>query len=1127
MTHRARWSSAETRQKLVAGLNALAAAEEHPGVIGPADASAAGKRRIVWLFKRPGESAGRDGALDCDGRFPVFAAAFDEVCGLLDSHLEHSLREVVFTGGQGLLDHATYAQSGLFALQIGLARLLDSAGIRPDVVIGHSIGEVAAAHLAGVFDLPDACRLVAARAGLMGGLPAGGAMTAIQATEDELREDLDRYGHSATIAALNTPDSTVISGPAALVAEIGATWADRGRKTKPLVVSHAFHSPLMEPMLADFTEAIGDLTYHRPATTLISNLTGLPADEDIATPDYWVRQVRGAVRFHPAVAQVADESCVYLELGPSAVLAAATQHTLAHLPGTPEPVVVPALTGKQPEARAFAHALARLHVSGVDVDWTDWFPADPVPRVVDLPTYAFQRERFWLSGGGSEDPAALGLVAAGHPLLGAAVEFADRSGCLLTGRLSKRAGSWLGEHAVAGTVLLPGTALLEWALRAADEVGCAAVEELALQAPVMVPEAGALRVQVAIGAAGEDGRRDVQVYTRPDGRGGETEESWVRHATGVLGPGVAEEAEGLAGVWPPAAAEPVDIEGFYERMASAGYEYGPAFQGLRSVWRAGPELLAEVTLPEQADQRDGFGIHPALLDAALHPVLAARPDGESSDGRLWVPFTWRGVSLRAVGATALRVRLSPLGEQAEQGLRVTVSDPSGVPVLTVDSVRMRPVDARHLLNASQRRVRGLFTVEWLALPVSGGRLAGVAGGDGVTLGGEVADLAGLVGAVEGGAGVPSVVVAVVGVAAGEEGLAVVERVLGLVQGWLAEPRLAEARLVLVTRAAVAVSGGVDVEVAAAGVWGLVRSVQSENPGRFVLLDVDTEPAHVMDRVRDAAARAMAADEPQVALRGDRLLVPRMVAAGAPVELIAPVGRHAWRLGTTGTATVEGVSVVGCPEALEPLGAGQVRVSVRAAGINFRDVLIAVGMYPDEGQFAGSEGAGVVVEVGSGVVDVVVGDRVMGLFGGGFGPVVVADARMVVRMPAGWSFQRAAGVPVVFLTAWYGLVELAGLRAGESVLIHAATGGVGMAAVKIARHLGAQVYATASPANTRYCGAGFRRRPSGLLPGPGLRGRRSAKPPAAEAWTWSSTPDRTLHRRVAAAVGRRRAFPGDG
>nr|AAO65799.1 monensin polyketide synthase modules 5 and 6 [Streptomyces virginiae]ANZ52462.1 MonAIV [Streptomyces virginiae] len=1067
--HRAVVVGAE-RAELIAALEALATGEPHAALVGPACSQArVGGDDVVWLFSGQGSQLVGMGA-GLYERFPVFAAAFDEVCGLLEGPLgveAGGLREVVFRGPRERLDHTVWAQAGLFALQVGLARLWESVGVRPDVVLGHSIGEIAAAHVAGVFDLADACRVVGARARLMGGLPEGGAMCAVQATPAELAADVD--GSAVSVAAVNTPDSTVISGPSDEVDRIAGVWRERGRKTKALSVSHAFHSALMEPMLAEFTEAIRGVKFRQPSIPLMSNVSGERAGEEITDPEYWARHVRNAVLFQPAIAQVADSAGVFVELGPAPVLTTAAQHTLDES-DSQESVLVASLAGERPEESAFVEAMARLHTAGVAVDWSVLFAGDRVPGLVELPTYAFQRERFWLSGrSGGGDAATLGLVAAGHPLLGAAVEFADRGGCLLTGRLSRSGVSWLADHVVAGAVLVPGAALVEWALRAGDEVGCVTVEELMLQAPLVVPEASGLRVQVVVEEAGEDGRRGVQIYSRPDADAVGGDDSWICHATGVLSPESARLDTELGGVWPPAGAEPLDVDGFYAQAGEAGYGYGPAFRGLRAVWRHGQDLLAEVVLPEAAGAHDGYGIHPALLDATLHPLLAARFMDGSEDDQLYVPFGWAGVSLRAVGATTVRVRLRPVGESVDQGLSVTVTDATGGPVLSVDSLQTRPVKPSQLAAAQQPDVRGLFTVEWTPLPQTDAD--GEA--DWVVLSDGVGRLADVVSAAGGEA--PWAVVAPVDASVGDgreglDGRLVVERVLSLVQEFLALPELAESRLLVVTRGAVAtgVDGDGDVDASAAAVWGLVRSAQSENPGRFILLDVDGDGddqgpdlngRHLPHATLRHAAEEL--DEPQLALREGTLYVPRLTQARQSAELVVPPGEPAWRLRMVHDGSLDALAAVACPEALEPLAPGQVRIAVHAAGINFRDVLVALGMVPAYGAMGG-EGAGVVTEVGPEVTHVSVGDRVMGVFEGAFGPVVIAEARMVTPVPQGWDMREAAGIPAAFLTAWYGLVELAGLKAGERVLVHAATGGVGMAAVQIARHVGAEVFATASP-----------------------------------------------------------------
>ncbi|MEE4590199.1 acyltransferase domain-containing protein, partial [Streptomyces antimycoticus] len=363
----------QDRDELVAGLEALAAGEPHPGLVGPGETTGDATGQTVFLFSGQGSQRPGMGA-ELYNRFPVFTEAFDDVCALLDPHLEHPLRQVVFSHDPehaALLNHTTYTQTGLFALHIALARLLDSLGVRPDAVIGHSIGEIAAAHIAGVFDLPDACHLVATRATLMGTLPAGGSMATIAATPDELTEDLARHNNHVSIAAHNTPGNTVISGPLQPVTDITTTWAAKGRKTKTLTVSHAFHSPLMNPILEPFKKAISKLTYHPPTIPLISNLTGQPADNHITTPDYWTQHIRQPVHFHPAITHTAPHTNTYLELSPDPILTTATHHTLHHHTTTntnttkqnnptnqPTPLTTSTLTHKQPDGQALAHTLA-------------------------------------------------------------------------------------------------------------------------------------------------------------------------------------------------------------------------------------------------------------------------------------------------------------------------------------------------------------------------------------------------------------------------------------------------------------------------------------------------------------------------------------------------------------------------------------------------------------------------------------------------------------------------------------------------------------------------------------------------------------------------------------------------
>ncbi|KPI22406.1 6-deoxyerythronolide-B synthase, NADPH:quinone reductase, partial [Actinobacteria bacterium OK074] len=1023
-----------TLQDLRTGLTALATGEPHPNTV---TGTAGPGGRTAFLFA--GQGSQRLGmGRELYEAYPVFAAAFDAV----DAEVPFGLREIVFGDDEERLNRTEFAQPALFALEVALFRLLESWGIRPDVLMGHSVGELAAAHVAGVWSLADACQLVVARGRLMQALPSGGAMVAVQAAEDEV---LPLLNDGVGIAALNGPRSVVISGAADAVEEIAASFRAQDRKTTTLRVSHAFHSPLMDPMLADFRAVAETLIYNTPRIAVISNVTGGPADPaELTSPDYWVRHVRQAVRFADGVRALAERRVGRLvELGPDGQLTALAQGCLD---GGAQ-VYATVLRKDRPEPESQLAALAQLYVSGVAVDWETAFPEDveaaddldPDRVRVNLPTYAFQRRRFWSrdTGAGFGDLGAVGLGSAGHPLLGAAVELAGGDELLLTGRLSLATQEWLRDHVVAGAAVFPGTGFLELALRAGERTGCDRVADLTIAAPLMVPERGGVRVQVRVDAADDDGRRTLEIHTRTEDT--LDTDPWTLHVTGTLtAAGEQADPDGAFdfGAWPPPGAVAESVEGLYERFGTLGLSYGPVFQGLRAVWRRGDEVFAEVGLGEEQEAVAGrFGLHPALTDAALHAVMFTPALG---DGRARLPFSWNGVTLRASGARGLRVRMVPTGSDA---VALELADPAGGPVASVESLVLR--EATGALTAADRRREGLFQVDWTKLPVP------ARSSDPTMIGNS------LPGPDE---PVPADVFVRVERPAGDSAEAahtVTTRALELVRDWLAEERFEGARLVVVTEGAVAVDEP-SVDPASAAVWGVVRAARAESPGRFALLDVDgTEESWAV------VGSALASGEAEFAVRGGAVFAPRLGRVGSGGELAVPAGELPWRLDVVEKGTLEGLALTAAPGVEGELVAGQVRIAVRAAGVNFRDVLNALGMYPGDAKDFGLEGAGVVTGVGAGVTELAVGDRVFGMFSGAFGPVAVADARRVARVPEGWSFAEAAAVPIVFLTAYYALTDLGGVRAGESVLVHAAAGGVGMAATQLARHLGAEVFGTAS------------------------------------------------------------------
>ncbi|WP_446035244.1 polyketide synthase dehydratase domain-containing protein, partial [Streptomyces olivaceus] len=698
----------------------------------------------------------------------------------------------------------------------------------------------------------------------------------------------------------------------------------------------------------------------------------------------------------------------FLELGPDGVLTALGQQILADTPGTG---FVTLLRKGAAEPRAAAAALGRLFEHGVALN-ADGIFAGAGARRVDLPTYAFQHERYWLQDTApTTDVTGAGLSTTGHPLLGAITTLPETGGVLATGLLSVRSHPWLADHTITGTTVVPGTALIDMVIRAGDETDTNTIEELVIEAPLTLPEADPVRVHIVIGPT-DNQRRTVTLYSTPHTTTPHT--TWTRHLTGTLTQQSPTTPTHDFHTWPPPHAEQLNLDTFYDTPHTTGLTYGPAFQGIRRAWQHDQDIYAEVTLPEQ-HPTDTYGIHPALLDAALQTSTLC-PGQHTDTHQTKLPFAWNHITLHTTGATTLRVHATPHGTDT---VSLSLADTTGTPVAHIGRMTLRPLTTQHLNTPHTPHHDSLYRTEWL--PVADGQERAPA----PEFAGAVADFTAPVGA------------------GPDAALDLTAQVLATVQAHLDGM---DDRLAVVTRDPLT-------DPAAAAVWGLVRSAQSEHPGRIVLAALDD------DASRDALPAALATGEPQLAVRAGRASTPRLTRTVPADTLAAPAGAGAWHLDTAVTGTLEGLVLRPAPEVREPLAEGQVRIAVRAAGLNFRDVLIALDMYPGSAHFGG-EGAGVVLETGPGVVSLKPGDRVMGLLRNGFGPEALADHRHLVRMPSDWTFEEAASVPIVFTTAYYGLFDRAGLRAGESVLVHAAAGGVGMAAVQLARHAGAEVFGTA-------------------------------------------------------------------
>ncbi|MET8094453.1 beta-ketoacyl synthase N-terminal-like domain-containing protein, partial [Micromonospora sp. NPDC005220] len=778
------------RETLVGELRALAA-----GAPGPATVRAtapAGTRRVVFVF--PGQGSQWTGmGVELWDSSPVFAAQMQACDEALRPYTGWSLRDAL----AGPLDRVDVVQPALFAVMVSLAALWRSYGVQPSAVVGHSQGEIAAAYVAGALSLEDAARVVALRSRALRAIAGRGGMVSVPFADVDPGE--------LSVAAVNGPDSTILSGDVDAVERFLAA-EPRARR---IAVDYASHSPQVEAVRDEILTALADIRPREALVPFHSTVTDEPVPLDA---DYWYRNLRHTVRFGPVIHRLRQDLLV--EVSPHPVLLAAMPTDAA---------AIGSLHRHDGHPDRFLRAVAEAQVRGAAT-------LGPVPggRPTVLPTYPFQRRRHWLDAPPSAGPT-------GHPLLGVTVSLAGGAGELVcTGRVARVTHPWLADHAVRDTVLLPATAVLELLFQAGAPTGCRRVDELVISAPLTLPDRGGVDLQVAVGAADEAGRRAATVWARPE----DGDEPWTTYATGVLAPG-GPAAATPPGDWPPADAEPVDVDLLRDRLSAAGFRYGSAFQGLRALWRAGVDLYADVELsPELGTDTGRFGLHPALLDAALQAMAATAAD--DVPGRL--PFSFTGVTLHATGATALRARLRTTGDGT---VSLAVTDPAGRPVVDVEALTTRPLPAT--LTPLRRLV-------WEPLPVA----APVPAGDWV-----LADPT----AVTGVDPVPATVLLPV---VHDEPHAAAHAALAAAQAWLADERFAGSRLVFVTRGAVSV--GPDDPIPAAGVagaavWGLIRSARAEHPDRFALAD-DAGDGSV-------AVAAIVAGATEVAVRDGRAHGPRL------------------------------------------------------------------------------------------------------------------------------------------------------------------------------------------------------------------------------------------------------------
>ncbi|GAJ81278.1 hypothetical protein NBRGN_037_00380 [Nocardia brasiliensis NBRC 14402] len=830
-------------------------------------------RRSTLAVMFPGQGAQYLGmGTELAALYPVFARAYQDVHTELDRHVDRPLDRIIAgTDEPGLLDQTGYTQAALFAVEVALYRLLESFGVRPAYLIGHSVGEFAAAHVCGVLDLPDACLLVASRARLMQALPAGGAMIAVEATEAEIRADLRAAGTDVAVAAVNGPAAVVLSGSNEETVAIAERWAAAGRRTKRLTVSHAFHSPLMTPMLAEFADIAERVTVGKPRIPVVSNLTGAPAD-DFGTAEYWVRHVRDTVRFGAGLAWLTAAGVdTFLESGPGGQLSVLAKGNLAH--SGQDAVIVPTMRPRRSESRTLLTALATAYVGGAPVTWSPGPPAST--RRLELPTYPFERQRYWVERAPSVPAGGdCGLVPDRHPLFAAALELAEGTGSLFVGSWTASTQPWLRDHTVFGAIVVAGAAIVEIATHLGSRSGTPALTELTLLAPLVVPTDRPVAVQVRLAPLGA-GKQSFTLHA-------DLGAGWTRHATATLS------ADGTVAqplsATPPPGAVALDIDELYPELARRGLGYGPEFQRLRAAWRHEDSLYARIDPAPTGAEPGEFLVHPGTLDAALHAALLERPD---EDGTVWLPFLWSGVRIHPTrrSGSALLVRLTAAGPDS---VRMTAVDEAGAVVVSVESVLARKVSLAQLAAAQTVATDSLFRCEWqvadLIAEASDPVAVAAVGTAQVTDARRYADLPALISDIESGGAVPELIVvdpaanisaSIADADVPTAATTVAHQALRLVQEWLSDSRWAGARLLFCTRGAVSARSSDVLDPRVAPVWGLVRSAQTEHPDRFLLADVETSiDAGTLGCVVRAGI-------PQLAVRDGQVLVPRLRPMRAP------------------------------------------------------------------------------------------------------------------------------------------------------------------------------------------------------------------------------------------------------
>jgi acyl transferase domain-containing protein/NADPH:quinone reductase-like Zn-dependent oxidoreductase/acyl carrier protein/NADP-dependent 3-hydroxy acid dehydrogenase YdfG len=1071
---------------------------------------------------------------------PIFQREIGRCSDEMKRHADWDLlEELKRDEGNSRLGETEIAQPALFALQVGLAAVWRSWGIEPCALVGHSVGEVAAAYLGGVLSFHDAVKVICHRGRLMQRATGLGKMAAIELPEADVEKLIGSYRDCVSTAAINSPTSTVISGEAAAINEIVAAAASRGIRAKALPVNYAFHSPQMEPFGTEMAKAVSDLTVQAASVPVYSTVTGARAAEKDFDAVYWGRNIRQTVRFAEAVRAMLDAGIAnFIELSPHPVLSSMVLQCAAKLPQNVQ--LMPSLRQGRPERFQMLKSLATLFATGAEIDWRGVYPEGGVRRRIHLPTYPFQRERFWFEP--RHDPVdelranRLPDRTDTHPLLGAPLRSPALKDTVFRSQLSAQDPAYLADHQICGRVILPAAAYVEMALAGAHHLfgeGPHSVESLLLQEALQLDFSTPTSVQVIFHSK-DGGSVAFEIFSAP-GDDQDADAVWTRHVVGRVAKGAKLETAELETLDLQAVldrcTELVNPETLYQSLNEQGCEFGPAFRNIGVLRRGRAETLAEITLPESLrSEVTPHRFHPASLDACFQAAAQTLPyeANTTAKGEVLLPVNIERIQLFRDVPPALwshaRLRGTTDPEASAFTVDVKVYDRKGRAFGEIAGLQLKRVKRETLertLRATQKD--WLFEIQWREAPrteeitpkptdllrrpgcwlvladesgigeslrarlISAGQRCVLAlpgpsfvreGADRFALDpANQADFELLL--EETGITAETPLRGVLHLwsldfpaldAMTDEDLARSQLLgcgssLHLVQGLISLKTDSPPRVWLVTRGAQAMlDSSPPVHAAMASLWGLGHVIAAEHPElHCTLIDLDAQRKDDDGDILFGEVVRGNFGEDSIAFRTQSRLVPRLAQlpnATAPTQEISePV-----QLKVSEPGILENLYWASVERAVP--GPYEVEIQVQATGLNFRDVLCTLGMYPGKIGALGAECAGLVTRTGDGVQGIEPGDRVMAVARGGFNTYVTVRADHVTHLPAAVSLAEAASIPVVFLTTFYGLHHLARMKAGDRVLIHAAAGGVGLAAVQLAQRAGAEIFATAGSPEKR-------------------------------------------------------------